>query len=203
MADSKFQSLDEEETILARVLLKNGLITEEALGHYSKFRKMHDATGKTYLGEILVNLGYITGADKEEFISDNNKLHLKFCDMLAEKGFLTKKQKEMIYENHRESGKDVISLLDHLNIMTRDAFSRIYNKFEGVGILRLGEWLVLKGKVTQQQIERAIDLQKINGLAEFMVFNGYCSEKVMKKVLNKLSGVSLKIKNPSNIKRPL
>lgn len=186
--------LDQEEAALAKILLKNRLVTEEAFDKYIEFKKLHDETGKTYLGEILINLGYITKSDTEEFMEDNNRLHLKFCDTLAERGFLTQDQKKMIYEKYRQTGRDVITLFDELNIMTRDNFSRAYNKHKGIGMVRLGEWLVLNERVTRAQIDRAIDLQKIHGIAEFMVFHQYCPEGTMKKVLEKLSGMALKIK---------
>ncbi len=177
--------LEEEEHTLARVLLKNNLITEKALIAYLDFLNERDDIGKAYLGELLVRLNYISQANLDEFIEENRNLHLKFCEELAHKGFISEEQKKLIFKKQKESGRDVMSLLTDLNIITRDVFSRIYGQQKAV--LRLGEWLILKGKVTQEKIDRARKLQKLNGLEDFLSMHGYLPKETIKLVKDKLA----------------
>jgi len=73
---SKFEVLDAEETNLAKALQSGKLISENALNGYIEFRKKKDLTGKTYLGQILVEQGLITDEDLQEFVDQSNELHM-------------------------------------------------------------------------------------------------------------------------------
>ncbi len=188
MQELDINRLEDEELTLARVLLKNHLITEKAIIAYVDFLNVRDNIGKAYLGELLVKLKYIPQADLDEFIEENRKRHLEFCEELAQKGFISEVQKKTIFEKQKETGRDVISLLTDLNIMTRDVFSRIYGQQKAV--LRLGEWLVLNRKVTQEKIDRARKLQKLSGLEDYLSMHGYLPKQTIKLVKDKLAAHS-------------
>jgi len=198
---SKFEVLDEEETILAKALQKNKLITEKALNEFIAFRKKKDETGKTYLGRILVDRGLITDDDLQEFVDQSNKRHMEFCDTLLDKGYLTEEQLEHVWRRRDETGEDVIAILEDEGIMTRDSFVKIFDKNTSIGNLRLGEWLVLNKKATNEQILSARDLQRINTLADYLLHNKLVTEEALKKVRAELEGGVGEILDRPGLKR--
>jgi hypothetical protein len=195
MMSEKFAALDEEETILARTLLRKNLITEKALDGYIGFRKSKDEKGKTYLGKILVDQGFITEDDLQEFVFQSDELHMEFCDTLLDKGYLTEDQLESVWRRRDDTGEDVISILEELGIMTRDNFSRIYDKNTSAGNLRLGEWLVLNKKVTNDQVLAARDFQRINNLVDYLVYHKLVSSEELEKLKSELEGAVSEIIN--------
>lgn len=197
----KFEALDEEETILAKALLRKKLMTEEALTDYIAFRKKKDATGKKYLGQILVDEGLITDEDLQEFVDQSNELHMEFCETLVDKGFLTEEQLEHVWRKRDDSGDDVIAVLENEGLMTRDSFAKIFDKNSSVGTLRLGEWLVLNKKVTNEQILASRDLQRVNKLEDYLLHNKLITEKVLDKVKTDLSGSFHDLLTRAGIKR--
>ena len=197
---AKFEVLDEEETILAKALQTSKLITEKTLNDYITFRKEKDETGKTYLGQILVEQGLVTDDDLQKFVDQSNKLHMEFCDTLVDKGYMTEDQLEHVWRKQDDSGEDVIAILEDEGIMTRDTFSKIFDKNSGVGNLRLGEWLVLNKKVTNEQVLAARDLQRINTLADYLLNNKLITEEALKKVKTELAGKVDEVLNRSGIK---
>ena len=195
---SKFEVLDEEETHLAKALQSGNLITEKALSGYIAFRKKKDETGKTYLGQILVEEGLVTEEDLQEFVDQVNELHMDFCDVLVDKGFLNEEQLEHVWRRRDDSGEDVIAILEDEGLMTRDSFSKIFDKNTSAGNLRLGEWLVLSKKVTNEQIFAARDLQRVNTLEDYLLHNKLITEEALKKVTVELEGSVGKVLNRSS-----
>ncbi|MFQ5432158.1 MAG: hypothetical protein ACE5EN_06590 [Nitrospinota bacterium] len=185
---SKFEVLDAEENTLAKALRNSKLITEKSLNDYIEFRKKKDETGKTYLGRILVEQGLITDEDLREFVDDSNKLHMEFCDTLLDKGYITEEQLEHVWRRRDDSGEDVIAILEDEGIMTRDSFAKIFDKNTSAGNLRLGEWLVLNKKVTNEQVLSARDLQRINTLSDYLLHNKLITEEALAKVKAGLEG---------------
>lgn len=177
-----------EEAFLARVLLKNKIVKPEDVEKYVGFKKMESEIGKAYLGELLIKLGVIKQAVMDEFIEENDQRHLEFCGKLAQDGFFSKEQNDLVVKTHNETGKDVITVLSDKGIMTRDTFARIFN--QKTGGLKLGEWLVLNRKVSQVQIDKARKLQTAKSLEEFLVINGSILEQDIKKVKDKIAAHS-------------
>lgn len=185
---SKFEVLDAEETVLVKALQSGGLISEEALNGYIEFRIKKDETGKTYLGQILVGQGLITDEDLQEFLDQSNELHMEFCDILVDKGYMTEEQLEHVWRKRDDSGEDVIAILEEEGIMTRDSFAKLFDKNTSAGNLRLGEWLVLSKKVTNEQILSARDLQRINTLSDYLLHNRLITQESLEKVKAELEG---------------
>ena len=198
---SKFEVLDEEETILAKKLLSSGMVAEGALNGYIVFRKKKDETGKTYLGQILVELGLVTDDDLQEFVDQVNELHMEFCDVLVDKGFLNEDQLEHVWRRRDDSGEDVIAILEDEGLMTRDSFAKLFDKNTSAGNLRLGEWLVLNKKVTNEQILAARDLQRVNTLEDYLLHNKLITEEALEQVKAELEGSVGKVLNRSGIKQ--
>ena len=198
---TKFEVLDEEETILAKALQSNSLITAKELNGYIEFRKKKDETGKTYLGQILVEHGLVTDDDLQEFVDQVNELHMDFCDVLVDKGFLNEGQLEHIWRRRDDSGEDVIAILEDEGLMTRDSFAKIFDKNSSVGNLRLGEWLVLNKKVTNEQVLAARDFQRVNTLEDYLLHNKLIAEEALKNVKSDLEGGVSKVLNQSNLKK--
>ena len=197
---SKLEVLDEEETLLAKALQSGGMIAEEALNGYIEFRKKKDETGKTYLGKILVEQGLVTDDDLQEFVDISNELHMEFCDVLVDKGFLNEEQLEHVWRRRDDSGEDVIAILEDEGLMTRDSFAKIFDKNTSAGNLRLGEWLVLNKKITNEQILAARDFQRVNTLADYLLHNELITEEALEQVKAELEGSVGKILNRPRLK---
>ena len=184
LEDSYFNILDDEERALAKALLKDGFITDEILQKFVDFKILRDETGKTYLGEVLINMGVIKEEDVEEYMREHDIQHLEFLEKLAKEGYILEEKLEEFRDMHDTMDVSVVSLLDELDIMTKDHFMKLFNnRFSG---FKLGEWLVLKGKVSKEDIEKGREVQKVNSLADYLELNNYCSPDVLSKVKEKI-----------------
>jgi len=184
LEDSYFNILDEDERALAKALLKESLITEEILQKFVDFKISRDETGKTYLGEVLINMGMIKDGDVEEYMKEHDIQHLEFLETLANEGYILPEKLVEFRDVHDTMEVSVVSLLDELDIMTKDHFMKLFNnRFRG---FKLGEWLVLKKKITEDDLDKARRVQKVNGLADYLELNNYCSRDVLDKVKEKM-----------------
>ena len=186
MTGAVIPGVQNEEAHLARVLLKNKLLKQEDFDRYLKFREKRDMSGKDYLGDILIKQGLITPEERDEYVEESTKHHLKFCDRMYETGFLTDEQRDLLMKEHKATGKDIVTLLAELGIMTRDTFARLFDKNKEVGIPRIGEWFVRKNKLTNDQVLAARDLQRVNTLIDYVIQNNLIKKEIMDKVLEKI-----------------
>ncbi len=185
MGRLNLSNLQKDERILAKVLLKNDIVGEASLQQYMDFNKIHDEVGKEFLGKILIRLGYITEADLDRYILEKEKPYLEFCELLVKDGFIKPEQFQEVKRRHESEGQDVLTAVSDMNIMTRDTFVRSFNnKMFG---LRLGEWLKLSQKVTDEQIEKARDAQKVYTLSAYLIHKGLCSKAVIEQVEEKIA----------------
>ena len=198
--ESKLSALDEEEAAFAKTLLQKKMISQRDLTAYIDYRKNKDEKGKRFLGEILKEQGLITADDLKEFVDESDDLHMEFCDKLVDKGYLTEDQLETIWRRRDDTGEDVISIMEDLGIMTRDNFARIFDKNTSAGTLRMGEWMVLNKNVTNEQILAARDIQRVNTLADYLIYNKIVAKKEINKALLEMSGSIGEIINQSGIR---
>jgi len=188
-----FSLLEDEDRVIAQVLLKNNIATKGDIEAYLNFKKLHDEVGKEYLGKILLRLGYIDEQVTDEFLHEQAKPVLEFTQSLVKDGFLSKDIFNELERLHEKDGGEIMSLVQELNFMTKDQFVRIFTQKMG-GLLRLGEWLVFKKKVTNEQVEEAMQIQKATNLSDYLVLKKICKESVIAKVKEKLSSVGWKNK---------
>ncbi len=185
MDEHVFEALDKDERKLAKVLLKNKLITEENFLKYLEFKKVHDDKGKQFIGQVLLDLGYMQQSDLDTFVKEQQGPYLKFCGTLEEEGFLMKEDVAKIKKLSEEAGADIVQLVHDLNIMTKDNFIKLFEKRAG-GRLRLGDWLKMRGLVTSEQIDKAKEIQTVNNFSDYLALNGLVKAEIVKKIKDKL-----------------
>ncbi len=185
MALGDLSSLEEEEAVLARVLLKNNLLKEEELNRFLAFRETRGTAGKKYIGSTLIDLGYTTQADLDEYVNENHAKHTAFLRKITEEGYVTPEQEALIKNKSRETKGDVVTVISELNIMTRENYIRFFNNREPV--LRLGEWLVIKKKITQAQLDYAVKAQSVSSLDDYLTFHNLVKADTLNKVKEKIA----------------
>lgn len=185
MALGDLSILDKEESSLARVLLKNNLLNEEALNRFLSFRLTRGTVGKKFIGGTLLELGSIVRADLDAYVKENHDTHIAFLRKIADEGFLTLEQFDLVIRKSEETGGDVVTAINELNIMTRENYIRYFNNREH--ILRLGEWLVKKKKITQEQLDHAVKAQSVNSLEDYLKFHNLVKPEVIDRIKEKLA----------------
>ncbi len=187
VADLDFDALETKEKNLAKVLLKNNLMTEEVFGKYLKFKEECDDMGKQSLWKVLLRLEYLTQGDLDEYIEERKEPYIQFCKTLVNDGFMEQEQWEAVQEQCK-NGKEIVMALSDENVMTRDNFLRSFIRHTGEP--RLSEWLVSKAKLTAEQLKNAKKLQRECRLSDFLIQHGFCKENVVRKVEEKIAAVS-------------
>lgn len=187
MALGDLSVLEQEEAALAQVLLKHNLLKEEDMNRFLVYRANRHAAGKKFIGGVLIDLGYITQADIDAYVKENQEAHTTFLRKMADEGYLTPEQGNIVLQKVKETGSDVITVINDLNIMTRENYIRIFNN--RASILRLGEWLVMeKKKITQEQLDHAVKAQSINTFDDYLKFHNLVNAEVVDKIKEKLAG---------------
>ncbi len=180
--------LEKHEASLARVLIKAEFVPEKAVQDFIDYKKNTFKTGKPYLGKVLVDMKYISQAALDEFVDENNEAHTKFMETLLKEGYLTDKQSEMLFEKKKETGNDLITLISELNIMTKENYTRIFNNRSYT--FKLGEWLVLKNKISQDNLDMALKMRNISSLEEYLLLHGLLKKPVLDKVKEKMAAAT-------------
>lgn len=178
------ESLSQSEVKLARVLIRNNKLTVDQLNVFLKERNRFENDGKKYLGDILVERKYIDRGVLDQFFKENNDLYLAFCERMVVEGFLSEEQLETI-KAHEDAGTNVMSALSKAGIMTKDNFSKLFSK--RVNALRLGDWLLTKRKISEENLDMGLKEQNVYRLDEHLLFYKLMSEEFLEKVKEKLS----------------
>ncbi len=185
MALGDLSLLEEEEAVLARVLLKNNLLTEEELNRFLAFRERRGTAGKKYIGGTLIDLGYISQANLDEYVKENFAQHTAFLHKITKEGYVTPEQEALIKKKSLETKGDVVTVISELNIMTRENYIRFFNNREP--ILRLGEWLVMKKKISQSQLDYAVKAQSVNSLEDYLTFHDIMNAETLENIKKKIA----------------
>ncbi len=183
-AEYSTDSLDPREVKLAKVLIRNNKMTVAQLNDFLKERNRFEEDGKRYLGDILVDRKYIEQDVLDQFFKENNDMYHTFCERLVFEGFLTQEQFEAI-KSHEEASTNLVSALSKLGIMTRDSFSKLFSK--RVNALRLGDWLLTKKKIKEENLKSALDEQNVYRLHDYLLFYKIVNKELMDKVREKFS----------------
>ncbi|MBI4666569.1 MAG: hypothetical protein HY751_09195 [Nitrospinae bacterium] len=177
------ESLDPNEAKLAKVLLDNGKLTQEQVKEYLDFRADLEKGGKKYLGDILVERGYLPRQVVDDFFTEHNQLYLDFCSRLKDEGFLNREQFNQIMA-HPHSDTNVVSVMEDLGIMTKENFSKLFaNK---VNALRLGDWLLAKRKIDPALLTKALAEQKIYRFEDYLVYHDLAPKSLIDYIKSKL-----------------
>lgn len=182
-SDPRVEGLGASEAALARALLGENVLTESQLEDFLVLRERFDKDGKRYLGDIMVERGYISQGVLDEFFAQNNEMYLEFLDELTETGFLREDQKERILADEGSKTK-VVSVLEKLGIMTKESFIKLFSK--RVNSLRLGDWLLAKRKIDKEKLSRALAEQNIYRLEDYLRFHKILDEARLAKIKEKL-----------------
>lgn len=177
--------LEQEEALLAQVLLKHNLLRDEDMNRFLSFRVNRRTAGKKYIGGTLIDLGYVTQADLDTYVSENHDKHAAFLRKITEEGYLTPEQEDLVRRKSEETKGDVVTAISELGIMTRENYIRFFNNREPV--LRMGEWLVAKKKITQEQLDHAVKSQSINTFDDYLKFHNLVNAEVVDKIKEKLA----------------
>lgn len=177
--------LEQEEASLAHVLLKHHLLKDEDMNRFLSYRVNRRSAGKKYIGGTLIDLGYVTQADLDMYVKENHDKHAAFLRKLSDEGYLTPEQFVLAQRKSEETGGDVVTAINELNIMTRENYIRFFNNREHIP--RMGEWLVAKRKITQEQLDRAVKLQNVNSFTDYLKFHDLVNAEVVDKIKEKLA----------------
>ena len=184
MEINNIEMLTERERKLARKLLDENLISAPQFEEFLAKRARMDAEGKARLGDMLIKEGYITREDLDEFFLANNRIYLDLLGNLAEGGFLSESQYQAII-GHQSARTNVVAALENLNIMTRDSFIRHCSN--RANLIRLGEWLLMKGKIAPQALERALVEQHVNNLEDYILHHKLVEKEKLNMLLDSMS----------------
>ncbi|MBI3582244.1 MAG: hypothetical protein HY098_09280 [Nitrospinae bacterium] len=176
--------LDPNEAAMAKVLIRNNLAPVQAFNDYISFKKRLLKYGKPFLGDILFAMDYITKDDLDLFEDESEKEHSGFIESLCQKGFLTQEQRDDLLKQQKETGTHMAALIIERQIMTKE----IYNKlFQNSAIaLKLGEWLVARGKISAEKLDEALEFQKVANLENYLVHHLKFNKEVLGKIKAKM-----------------
>ncbi|VAX24529.1 hypothetical protein MNBD_NITROSPINAE02-1984 [hydrothermal vent metagenome] len=175
--------LDPNELKIAKVLLHNKKITNDQFNKFLKERNRFERNGKRPLGDILVEMGYIQKNVVDQFFKEHNDLYLDFSKRLVQEGFLNQELLEKLMA-HKDAKTNIVAALENLSIMTRENFINLYSK--RVNALRLGDWLLIKKKIDNAKLEKALKYQSIHRLEDYLVYHKIVDENMIKKIKDKL-----------------
>jgi len=158
--------LTDREKKIAGHLLANRIISETQFREFLDKRKKIDTGGKAFLGGMLVGKGLLEAGALEEFFQTNNRIYLDLLGQMKDGGYLSEAQYAAVMRAD-ESKTNVVAALERLNIMTRESFIRICSN--RVNLLKLGEWLVMNGKLKREVLEEALEEQHVNNLEDYLI----------------------------------
>lgn len=185
MALGDLSVLGPDELITAQALLKHSLLKEGEMNRFLEFRHERETGGKKFIGGVLIQLGYIKQADIDNYVKENHGTHVAFLRKMTDEGYLTPDQCAQVLRSAKETGSDIITVINDLNIMTRESYIRFFNNRSFV--FRLGEWLVSQGKITQVQLDHAMKVQNINTLDDYLRFHNIVDAEILDKIKNRLA----------------
>jgi hypothetical protein len=112
-----------------------------------------------YLGEILLDLGYISSSSLLSYIKKREPLHHDLCKYLTEKGFLALTEFQKAIEYQKKHNTDIASALFSIGAISEAVFYKFYSRYY-FSIPKIGEELVKDGLITSEQLETALRIQK-------------------------------------------
>lgn len=184
MAINNIEVLDPGEASLAKVLVRNNLVPAQAVNDFITLKKRLLVAGKPFLGEVLIAMSFITQADLDQFVADNEKDHAEFINSLCQKGFLTKEQHQVIVATHEKTGKNMASIVADHQIMTKENYNKQFSN--SAMALKLGEWLVVIGRVTQERLDKALEFRNVATFDSYLVNRLNFKKEVLRKIKNKI-----------------
>jgi len=187
MESFESSAISEYERTLARALLRNNIISTERFKHFISLRAGLDRDGRRYLGDILLERKLISDADLKAFFQENNSAYLDFIKSLNKKGFMSNAQLKSILDDP-ESATSAVTVVERLGFMTKDNFVRLFAK-SGPSV-RLGEWLVKRGKLDQAKLDDALAEQSIHTLEDYLLFHKILDKGTLDKIKLKLGFAS-------------
>jgi len=181
--DAVIENLDPGEVAMAKTLLAKGRITQAQIKEFLVMRDKLDKEGRLYLGDILVERGFITNEVLEEFFTENNHLYRAFLANLVDGGFMSAAQRQRVLDDP-DSAKIIVYVIEKLGIMTKDNFIKLFaNK---VNSLRLGDWLLAKRKIDPEVLKRALQEQKMYRFEDYLVYHGILPKETVDMLKEKL-----------------
>jgi hypothetical protein len=184
MAILNIDVLDPSEVALAKVLVRNNLVREDAINDFINLKKNLLVSEKPLLGEILIGMKFITKADLDLFMTSHEKEHLDFVDFLRQKGFLTLEQRDLVVKKHQETGQNIATLLSEQQIMTKENYNKLFNN--SVIALKLGEWLMVNNKVKKEELDMALAFRNVTTLENYLVNRHNVKKELLQKIRMKI-----------------
>jgi len=181
--DNVIESLDPGEVAMAKTLLAKGRITQAQVKEFLAMRGKLEKEGKLYLGDILVERGFITNEVLEEFFTENNHLYMAFLANLVDDGFMNAAQRQRVLDDP-DAPKTIVSVIEKLGIMTKDNFIKLFAS--KVNSLRLGDWLLAKRKIDPVELKRALEEQKMYRFEDYIVYHGILPRETVDMLKEKL-----------------
>ena len=180
--------LEREEAVLANVLVRNKLVPESAVDEWARQKRGLNEFGKPFLGEVLKDLKFLTQADLDQYVKENEAAHVEFVTALETQGYLSKEQMNAVNVKRAKTGGDLVTVISELNIMTKESYIRLFNNRSNS--LRLGEWLLANGKLTKEQLDAALQIRNITHLEDYLVHRNICQKAIIEKVKEKIAAQS-------------
>ncbi|MFQ5560885.1 MAG: hypothetical protein ACE5FU_09910 [Nitrospinota bacterium] len=162
--------------ILVDTIIEQKLITPQQAEEVKALLKMIRTKGRKYLGEILVEKGYVPEKVIKQFVVAMQGYYEKFCKQMVDKGYLRRVHFEKILEEKKNApNKDIAEIVIQNGFMGRDSFYKLFINFAKVP--PLGQILVTKGHITKEQFEEARAAQKVNTFEELLIEKGYLTKE--------------------------
>jgi cellulose synthase/poly-beta-1,6-N-acetylglucosamine synthase-like glycosyltransferase len=139
---------------IGELLLAKGIITNSQLEHALKEQQEHGGR----LGSILISLGYISARDIDETIPAPPPSRLG--ERLVDNRAITAEQLKFALDYQKNNGGLLGETLVKLGYTTKDIIEQnllVLNRR-----IPIGELLVQNGEITPQQLQKALDFQKIS-----------------------------------------
>ena len=182
-SDPRIKNLDAGEVKLAKTLEHNNMLTREQFNEFLELRESFEKKGKRYLGDILVERGFVRQEDIDEFFVENNEMYIEFLDRLIDEGFLREEQKDRVMADEG-ARTNVVSVMEKLGIMTKESFIKLFSK--RVNSLRLGDWLLTKRKIDGARLKKALEEQGVRRLDDYLVHRGIVEKDKLEEIKKKL-----------------
>ncbi len=116
---------------------------------------------KPYIGEILVELGYIDKNTINNIMqcNDMEPNRIKLCEYLITKGFLSSNDYKIALEHKNKNGIDVATAVISLGFITESVFYGFFKK-TFYSHKPIGQILIDKKVITKEQLEESLAIQK-------------------------------------------
>jgi hypothetical protein len=174
-----------ERKVLIKILLERNLVTKEQVADAEQMAQKLRLEGRKYLGQILVEKGYVTQSVIDNFIHSMQDNYDKFCVSLLNKGYIRKSHYKKIMDEKKENPtKDIAKIVIENGFLGRDTFYKLFNNYLKVPFM--GQLLISKNIITKEQFEDARKTQQMKSFQDILCEKKYLTKKDLESIKEEL-----------------